>query len=60
MISHALSLHDFVMKVVPEVRFELTRCCQRRILSPLRLPFRHSGTVRDPSYHITVGALAAI
>lgn len=31
--------------MVPEVRFELTRCRQRRILSPLRLPFRHSGAV---------------
>ena len=31
--------------MVPEVRFELTRCRQQRILSPLRLPFRHSGAV---------------
>lgn len=29
--------------MVPEVRFELTRYRYRRILSPLRLPFRHSG-----------------
>ena len=28
---------------VPEARFELARGCPRRILSPLRLPFRHSG-----------------
>jgi hypothetical protein len=29
--------------MVPEVRFELTHPQRRRILSPLRLPFRHSG-----------------
>ena len=29
--------------MVPEVGFEPTRCCHRGILSPLRLPFRHSG-----------------
>src|SRR3954469_9856922 len=28
---------------VPEARVELARGCPRRILSPLRLPFRHSG-----------------
>jgi inorganic pyrophosphatase len=28
---------------VPEARFELARGCPRWILSPLRLPFRHSG-----------------
>ena len=32
------------VRMVPEVRFELTRYRYRRILSPLRLPFRHSGT----------------
>lgn len=32
-------------RMVPEVRFELTRYRYRRILSPLRLPFRHSGAV---------------
>lgn len=31
-------------KLVPEVRFELTHPQGRRILNPLRLPFRHSGT----------------
>lgn len=31
------------VRMVPEVRFELTRYRYRRILSPLRLPFRHSG-----------------
>lgn len=29
--------------LVPEVRFELTHPQRRRILNPLRLPFRHSG-----------------
>src|SRR4026209_1132560 len=37
---------------MPEARVELARGCPRRILSPLRLPFRHSGRagniVRDP------------
>src|ERR1700737_2057472 len=28
---------------MPEARVELARGCPRRILSPLRLPFRHSG-----------------
>jgi hypothetical protein len=28
---------------VPEARVELARGCPRWILSPLRLPFRHSG-----------------
>lgn len=30
---------------MPEARVELARGCPRRILSPLRLPFRHSGFV---------------
>src|SRR6267378_4133389 len=30
---------------VPEERVELSRGCPRGILSPLRLPFRHSGAV---------------
>ena len=29
--------------VVPKVGFEPTRCRQRGILNPLRLPFRHLG-----------------
>lgn len=29
--------------MVPGVGFEPTRSCERRILSPLRLPFRHPG-----------------
>ena len=32
-----------VVIVVPEEGFEPSRCRHRRILSPLRLPFRHSG-----------------
>ena len=32
-------------KVVPEEGVEPTRPCDQRILSPPRLPFRHSGTV---------------
>src|SRR6266516_5605173 len=30
---------------MPEERVELSRGCPRGILSPLRLPFRHSGVV---------------
>ncbi len=33
--------------MVPGVGFEPTRSCERRILSPLRLPFRHPGTGMD-------------
>ena len=41
-----------ILRVVPEVGFEPTRCCQRGILNPLRLPFRHSGIIAEfPSYH---------
>ena len=29
---------------VPGVRFELTRPCGQRVLSPPRLPFRHPGS----------------
>ena len=31
--------------MVPVVGLEPTRCCQQRILSPSRLPFRHTGTL---------------
>ncbi len=31
--------------MVPEEGVEPTRPCDQRILSPPRLPFRHSGTV---------------
>jgi hypothetical protein len=34
-----------VERLVPEAGFEPARPCGRRILSPLRLPFRHSGRV---------------
>ncbi len=30
-------------EMVPVERFELSRCCHRGILNPLRLPFRHTG-----------------
>src|SRR3954454_19489603 len=30
---------------VPETRLELVSPCERRILSPLRIPFRHSGNL---------------
>ena len=33
-------------RMVPREGLEPSRCCQRRILSPLRLPFRHPGKVR--------------
>ena len=32
---------------MPEERVELSWGCPRRILSPLRLPFRHSGAGRN-------------
>jgi hypothetical protein len=34
-----------ISSLMPGVRVELTRPCGRRILSPLRLPFRHPGRV---------------
>ena len=39
------SIHEFrsISEVVPKARLELARCCQRGILNPLRLPFRHLG-----------------
>ena len=33
--------------MVPEVGLEPTRHCWQRILSPQRLPFRHSGTLKS-------------
>ena len=36
---------DTLPIVVPEPRFELGRPCEPRSLSPLRLPFRHSGRI---------------
>ena len=32
------------IRLVPMERLELSRCCHRGILNPLRLPFRHIGT----------------
>ena len=38
------ALHEVqIRKVVPKARFELAHPLRRRILSPLRLPFRHLG-----------------
>ena len=42
----AALLAIYQSNLVPKVRFELTRCCHRGILNPLRLPFRHLGTDR--------------
>ncbi len=38
---------SFGNEMVPGVGFEPTHSCERRILSPLRLPFRHPGTCTD-------------
>jgi hypothetical protein len=35
-------------RLVPGEGVEPSRCCQRRILSPLRLPFRHPGWRASP------------
>ncbi len=42
--DRALIHHIFTEYVVPKERLELSRCCHRGILNPLRLPFRHLGT----------------
>jgi hypothetical protein len=44
-------------RVVPEVGVEPTRGRPRRILSPLRLPFRHSGPAVPPCW-VTHGIYA--
>ena len=46
MIRRATLQKSGFLLVVPEVGFEPTRCCQRGILNPLRLPFRHSGPLQ--------------
>ena len=38
--------HHHPYGLVPEVGFEPTLSCEKRILSPLRLPLRHSGKCR--------------
>src|SRR6478672_2542491 len=38
-----LVMGGFDERLVPGEGVEPSRCCQRRILSPLRLPFRHPG-----------------
>jgi hypothetical protein len=40
-------LSPLLTAVMPEARVELARGCPRRILSPLRLPFRHSGRLEE-------------
>ena len=42
---HGLPRMPRDFQLVPEVGIEPTCLCRRRILSPLRLPFRHSGTL---------------
>ena len=39
--------HPFAEVLVPEEGVEPTRPCGQRILSPPRLPFRHSGDVEQ-------------
>ena len=36
-------------------RLELSRCCHRGILNPLRLPFRHIGTFGCPNRQVEEG-----
>jgi hypothetical protein len=43
---------------VPEARVELARGCPRWILSPLRLPFRHSGRGLDQPGRVKITAAA--
>lgn len=38
-----ISVNEYARCVVPVVGLEPTRCCHQRILSPHRLPFRHTG-----------------
>ena len=38
-----ISANEYARHVVPVVGLEPTRCCHQRILSPHRLPFRHTG-----------------
>src|SRR6187200_2577509 len=40
-----LVMDRFSEGMVPGEGVEPSRCCQRRILSPLRLPFRHPGVL---------------
>ena len=45
---------------MPEARVELARGCPRGILSPLRLPFRHSGDVVAPQLSAGVGPVEGV
>lgn len=42
-IAPGISANEYARHVVPVVGLEPTRCCHQRILSPHRLPFRHTG-----------------
>ena len=42
----------FCGKLVPKARLELARYCYRRILNPLRLPFRHLGTEHSLAFPV--------
>lgn len=41
--SYTLISENVAFNMVPVVGLEPTRCCHQRILSPHRLPFRHTG-----------------
>ena len=45
---------------MPEERVELSWGCPRRILSPLRLPFRHSGRLQRAKYNLQKYHAAAL
>src|SRR6476619_740466 len=49
-----LVMGGFDERLVPGEGVEPSRCCQRRILSPLRLPFRHPGVVGTSTAYLTV------
>jgi hypothetical protein len=44
---------------MPEARVELARGCPRGILSPLRLPFRHSGPTSKRQLSASVSPVTA-
>jgi len=47
-------MFKFEMGLVPLARLELARDCSPRILSPLRLPFRHKGIICTLKYLINL------
>ena len=44
--------NDIRQLLVPVVGLEPTRCCHQRILSPHRLPFRHTGLFSLRAFHV--------